>query len=318
MVVVLSVAAAAAAAAAATSPPPPHPPPPSLGSFSVSAVLLLALLAEYSAELAAKKGKLDTDPHLWMPMTLPKAAYVELMGQKGVDAAEAEAHHDRTAAMLKANALESADVLAAVDVGDAAYWWDYGQLRLYAKFVLGATGADGDAEAAMMRRFYGIGPDRGLGASAVDAAAVAVSGGACVCASALGAGAVDGSVLMNVCALDVQATGAVLVNVTARKIRAAKGAVLYNVIDDSEEGIDLGPGDVRVGVFDADGAAYIMNSNQDDHDGGQVWKTAVMGNPHSFEAVYKANADADISAIDAAARAKHEAAREGLGLKIPA
>eukprot|EP00952_Eustigmatos_sp_NYUAD-ZCMA_P013574 53697-Eustigmatos_ZCMA.PRE.1 len=32
----------------------------------------------------------------------------------------------------------------------------------------------------------------------------------------------------------VEADGAVLVNVTARKIKAAKGSVIYNVVDDSE------------------------------------------------------------------------------------
>lgn len=46
----------------------------SLGSFSVSSVMLYSLLAEFREELAAKKGKLDSDPHLWMPMTLTKSA----------------------------------------------------------------------------------------------------------------------------------------------------------------------------------------------------------------------------------------------------
>ena len=55
----------------------------SLGSFSVDHAILSALLSEFSAELAAKEGKLDTDPHFWMPMTLPRDGYVSLMGQKG-------------------------------------------------------------------------------------------------------------------------------------------------------------------------------------------------------------------------------------------
>ena len=36
----------------------------SLGSFSVSCALLSALMEEFSYELGAKKGKLDSDPHL--------------------------------------------------------------------------------------------------------------------------------------------------------------------------------------------------------------------------------------------------------------
>lgn len=73
----------------------------SLGSFSVSHALLGALLAEFAAEIEAKRGKLDADPHFWMPMTLLKEPYQELMAQKGVDAATANAHHDRIADMLK-------------------------------------------------------------------------------------------------------------------------------------------------------------------------------------------------------------------------
>ena len=30
------------------------------------------------------KGKLDTDPHWWMPMTLPRDGYIALMAKKGV------------------------------------------------------------------------------------------------------------------------------------------------------------------------------------------------------------------------------------------
>ena len=80
----------------------------SLGSFSVDHAILSALIAEFDAELNAKTGqwrgycdfivvqhspnnasiscetgKLDTDPHFWMPMTLPRDGYVSLMTQKG-------------------------------------------------------------------------------------------------------------------------------------------------------------------------------------------------------------------------------------------
>ena len=56
----------------------------SLGSFSLTASLLSALLTEFSSELDKKKGQLDSDPHWWMPMTLPRDGYVDLMANKGV------------------------------------------------------------------------------------------------------------------------------------------------------------------------------------------------------------------------------------------
>jgi hypothetical protein len=112
----------------------------SLGSFSVSALMLVTLLSEFAPELSARIGKLDSDPHLWMPMTLSHAAYLQLMGEKGVSEGEASAHHTRIQNMLVTfNATEGANKLAlfgAVDVGQGIAWWDYGQLKLYQKFAL--------------------------------------------------------------------------------------------------------------------------------------------------------------------------------------
>ena len=48
---------------------------PSLGSFSLSAALLKALLAEFAPEITARAAKMDSDPHFWMPMTLTAEAY---------------------------------------------------------------------------------------------------------------------------------------------------------------------------------------------------------------------------------------------------
>ena len=43
--------------------------------------------------------------------------------------------------------------------------------------------------------------------------------------------------------------GCVLVDVAARKITAAPGSVIYNVTDNSEEGITAEAGDVIVGIW---------------------------------------------------------------------
>ena len=103
----------------------------SLGSFSVDHAILSALMKEFAPELAKKTGKLDTDPHFWMPMTLPRDGYISLMGQKGVEPEKAGAHHDRVTAMVKAFRSETgsdAPIFGAVDVGSDPYWWDYGQV----------------------------------------------------------------------------------------------------------------------------------------------------------------------------------------------
>ena len=115
----------------------------SLGSFSVSSLLLSALLQEFAAELSAKVGKLDSDPHLWMPMTLEKESYLQLMSQKGVTAEVAGAHFDRIGKMMKLfhedQSTASLGVFGPVDVGQGVYWWDYGQLKLYQQYALMMT-----------------------------------------------------------------------------------------------------------------------------------------------------------------------------------
>ncbi len=103
----------------------------SLGSFSLSHQILVALLTEFAAELRAKEGKLDSDPHLWMPMTLEKDSYLQLMAQKGISKDISSAHFDRIAQMMQGFERGDLGLFGAVDVGLGVKWWDYGQLKLY-------------------------------------------------------------------------------------------------------------------------------------------------------------------------------------------
>ena len=54
----------------------------------------------FSQELSTKTGKLDSDPHLWMPLSLGEEEYVELMVQKDVGAEESRAHYKRMKNMM--------------------------------------------------------------------------------------------------------------------------------------------------------------------------------------------------------------------------
>lgn len=109
----------------------------SLGSFSVSAFMLFGLLEEFKEELLARKGKLDSDPHLWMPMTLDKNAYIQLMKQKEVSEEVASIHYDRIQNFLEkfnkssVKSISPLRLFGAVNVGQSVAWWDYGQLKLY-------------------------------------------------------------------------------------------------------------------------------------------------------------------------------------------
>jgi hypothetical protein len=106
---------------------------PSLGSFSLSSPFLAALMDEYAPELARKEGKMDTDPHFWMPLTLSEPDYVSLMTQKKVPADASQAQYKRMAAFkerfFEGGRNGALGLFGAVDVGAQACWWDYGQLK---------------------------------------------------------------------------------------------------------------------------------------------------------------------------------------------
>jgi hypothetical protein len=199
-----------------------------------------------------------------------------------------------------------------------------------------------------MRSFFKMDPSRISGhgdevASASATMAGMVSGGSTLSACKLGVGSsVRGSVLAKVTTLGAcSCEGAILVNVTAAKIDVAPGCVVYNVASSDPNGIVLTePGSVLTTALlhaeasppvegavgggaaaAAAGGAEVEGSVREvtmrsttETDGGQVWKTCVLGNPYSFEQVYEFNGDADVSGMEAASKAIHAAAAAKLGL----
>lgn len=265
---------------------------PSLGSFSVSAAILQALLTEFATELAEKTGKLDTDPHFWMPLTLSQESYIELMEQKGTTADVSTAHYNRMTVFKSNFELGDLGLFGAVDVGQDACWWDYGLLKLYSKNSLLLLDETSDS-ADLLRLFLGI-TSPTMGSTVNDQVSVSH---AYIFGSRLGgSGSVTNSLVAAVTAQDVELNGAIVVNCAAKKIVAGQGAILYNIIDDSPEGLVVPPGGVRVGVTNEAGESFVLHSRMD-VDGGTAWKIKVEPNDKSFEDVHAANKNANIGLI---------------------
>lgn len=264
---------------------------PSLGSFSVSAAILKALTKEFEEELNNKTGKLDTDPHFWMPLTLPESSYIKLMEQKGTSTDESKKHFDRMAAMKSSFELGSLGLFGAVNVGQDACWWDYGQLKLYSENSLLLLEKSPSAD--LLRKFLGVVDrqvDSKVGDATVDEASylfgVKVKSG----------GSIKNSLLAAVTAGEIDADGAIVVNCAAKKIKAGKGAILYNLVDDTEGGIVAEDGQVMVAVTDESGSSMLLQSKMD-VDGGKAWKIKLDYNEMSFEDVHKKNKGANIRQI---------------------
>lgn len=284
---------------------------PSLGSFSVSSVFLQALCSEFATELSEKTSKFDTDPHFWMPLTLPEESYISLMKQKGTPEEESKSHYGRMAAM-KATFLEATKetsntmgLFGAVDVGKDACWWDYGLMRLYSANCLLLLQKD-SPQADLLRQFLGLDATTRQWDSVVSASAV-IDDVSYLFASRIGGGHITESLLSNVAAPSIEANGAIIVNCASSKsIVAGKGAILYNLIDDKGEGIVAEAGQVIVGVTDESGNSFPLQSRMD-IDGGQAWKECLPMNSSSFEDVHKKNFNANIGEISRMRQEKFQA-----------
>ena len=282
---------------------------PSLGSFSVSAQFLEALCTEYQAELDAKTAKLDTDPHFWMPLTLPQDSYIFLMQQKGTPEAESKAHYARMLTMkqafLEATKDDGMGLFGAVNVGKDACWWDYGQLKLYSancRLLL----EHNSLQANLLRQFLGLPTDTHQ-IDATVAESTVVDDISYVFQSQIGGGTIEKSLIAHVATPLLEAEGAILVNcASTASIRAGPGAVGYNLLDETGEGIVVGPGEVMVGVTDETGSTMRLKSRMD-IDGGQAWKQVLDGlNDVSFEQVHAKNKNANIGEISKHRQEKFE------------
>merc|ERR1711934_280050 len=169
----------------------------------------------------------------------------------------------------------------AVGIGQG-YWWDYGQLKLYRKNNLLAT--EDSVEAAALRSFLCM-PSRVCDASKVEAT---VDAKTCICASSIQSGKAENSVIANCRVADIDVTDSVLVNVTAKRV-VGKNLVLYNVCDESEEGLVYDDGKVRADCFLPAEKLELRSSITTD--GGDKWKEALeLNKGKSFEDMHKANA----------------------------
>lgn len=80
--------------------------------------------------------------------------------------------------------------------------------------------------------------------------------------------------------------------------------MIYNIVDDSSEGLDVNNGQVLAGVFSPDGSQMLMKSTTN-IDGGRAWERQLEWNPKTFEDVYKMNADANPIDLERSISAAH-------------
>lgn len=264
----------------------------SLGSFSISIDFLSALCDEFHKELTSRKGKLDSDPHFWMPLTLPEGNYISLMTQKGIPDKQSLAHYKRMKNFKINFKMNGMGLFGAVDIGKNSYWCDYGQLRFYLtnnlKFL------DIDKTSKFLHGFFGLTSNTMESSLGADVKLDKVSK---VFASRISSGSICRSLISAVHTIDALLHGSIIINCTAKKIAAEKNSIVYNIIDKSENGITVGEGEVLVGLMNKDGNMVTLSSKLS-LCGKFHWKKVVEGNLMSFEQAMYKNLKVDIVKVE--------------------
>ena len=160
-----------------------------------------------------------------------------------------------------------------------------------------------------MRQFYGLSASSRIRDSSIIR--TSIDHQSCISSCFLGAqnsqgacGSVKRSVLSNVRCKYIDVEGCILVNVTANRIYARPGCIIYNVIDESQDGLDLIHGQVLAGVFTDDGNQLVIRSDTT-IDGGKAWKEELEWNPKTFEDIYNMNTNADPIKIERQSSSAH-------------
>mmetsp|Transcript_2039 Transcript_2039/g.2696 ORF Transcript_2039/g.2696 Transcript_2039/m.2696 type:complete len:208 (+) Transcript_2039:823-1446(+) len=179
------------------------------------------------------------------------------------------------------NLNTSKNLLAPVDIGTAAYWWDYGQLKLYLKNAFQLI--EDSSEAHLMREFL-----------QVKCGQLSANDDQISAASAVHLGVTSKtahSVLANIYVQHLEADRAIAVNCTAKRLILGKHALAYNILEPNE--LILADGEVCTDVFMPDGTK-IRQRSRIDIDGGKQWKIQLDSNSFSFEQIYKTNLSTDV------------------------
>eukprot|EP00501_MAST-03F_sp_TOSAG23-6_P000076 GSMAST32.ASY1.ANO1.78.1 assembled CDS len=271
----------------------------SLGSFSVSFALLNELMMEFKKELSTKIGKLDSDPHWWMPLTLPRSGYITLMQRKGMS--NAGEHWDRIAVMKKRfmnkellSNSQHFGLFGAVDVGSEPFWWDYGQLHSYMSNNIKLTQCSIESDA--MKKFFGVDSSVGGSVELISSKSKGLSLNSVVVDSTVG---------------NLNVENCVLFNVSATSLRG-KNCLVYNLYDSSLEGLDLPDGTVLCDIPIPNEKRFIRMQSTISVNAGTIWKEIVHDNEKSFEEIYLTNNNVSLADAEKLCEIKRKAIRAKL------
>lgn len=264
----------------------------SLGSFSLSKNILEAFLNEFSKELKEKSTKLDTDPHLWMPLTLDFKTYCDVFEKKQVSKDFYESHYQRMNEFknkfLKLN--EPNILMGSTNMGEDTLWWDYGNSLSFYKNSLKLLNDSIESEA--MRSFYNV-------EKANDQTGDLEIENSILINCHIKSGEIKNSILINVSAAHAIINDSLVINTSAQKIDV-NFSIVYNALENGL--IELKNKQIRADVFtDRYGHFKLFNSFFKP----LLWDQLGSKNPLSFSDLHKLNQKVDSSLGQTLALSSH-------------
>ncbi len=182
----------------------------SLGSFTLSYEALCLALEVFSKELAEKKGQMDVEPSVWLAASFEETPYVEMMQQSGLFRGEEKKHYARMKRYFDMLPGKKENFLGMLDIGQDAYWWDYGNIESYYQNLLKLLSDSEEGKA--MREFFHL----------------KKQDGSVISNSEIGSGRVRNSILFGVKAKSLDVENAVVINAELPSLEG-KNFLLYNV-----------------------------------------------------------------------------------------
>ncbi len=251
----------------------------SLGSFSLSQRLLSSFLDLFSTELKQKMGSFDSDPHLWMPLSLEKPLYVSILEKKGISNKFAVSHWDRMQSFKKdfSEKFNLTNLLGASSMGENTLWWDYGNMRTYYENCLKLV--QDNQEGAALKQFFAL---NGKNENHVESPQLKIENSILINCS-IHKGQIKNCVLVNVTADTIEASDSVLISSSAQSIEA-KQSILYNALENGK--ILVRANQVRADNFSEENGHTKFYNTIHPH---LPWDQPVEGNPLSFKDLHQFN-----------------------------
>lgn len=237
----------------------------SLGSFSWSLEFTRKLLAFFAAELAAREAKMDVEPHLFMPLTLPKDLFVRLMVNRDWNRHEAEFHYQRIQDFVHS---EGPVTYSVEDIGFGGHWWDLGCLESYYHTLLSLP------QMPQLKEFLLPAWTQPTTSCDIDQESILIN-------CQIKRGVIRNSVLCGVVAEEFNAENTVALMVHAPKVDS-KDALIYNAR--SGEPIQMQSGSVRadLDIMQPSESEHIVELTRWERDGKLDWNKRLFNNKYTY------------------------------------